>query len=203
MAKITSLFSKPSGKLASIVFASWKGIAYGRLYVIPANPNTALQQVTRNKFKLAVYMAKAILGSVLNPFWDPFIKENSGYARFIGDFIKTITTEYDFLLIKVASGTLESTAILTSVYAGGNVTITWSTACLSNGLATDKACCLVYDVAHHVAFFNGAAARSAGTQAVAVGTGRTASFLKAYLFFSDSLTAPTVVSDSDAAQVSL
>lgn len=40
------------GQLAkTAVYSSWKGIPYARRYVIPANPRTTKQQVTRNMFK--------------------------------------------------------------------------------------------------------------------------------------------------------
>jgi hypothetical protein len=54
MAKVTGpLFSlTASGKIAkSLVYMTWKGIADVRKYVIPANPNTALQIVQRSKFE--------------------------------------------------------------------------------------------------------------------------------------------------------
>ena len=38
----------------TLVFATWKGIKYVRAYVIPANPNTAAQQVIREYFSTAV-----------------------------------------------------------------------------------------------------------------------------------------------------
>lgn len=50
MSKLTGpcLSLSASGKLAkSIVYAAWKGIAYARQYVTPANPNTAGQQTQR------------------------------------------------------------------------------------------------------------------------------------------------------------
>jgi hypothetical protein len=40
------------GQLAkTAVYSSWKGIPYARRYVIPANPRTTKQMVTRNMFK--------------------------------------------------------------------------------------------------------------------------------------------------------
>lgn len=41
-----------AGSLAkTVVYASWKGIPYARRYVIPANPRTTKQMVTRNLFR--------------------------------------------------------------------------------------------------------------------------------------------------------
>lgn len=197
MAKCAGLFGVPHGKLAQLVFATWKGIGYARLYVIPSNPNTTAQQTTRTKFTIAVAMAKAALGSVLHVFWDPFIKDNSGYATFIGKAMTLWHTAIDYSVIKMSEGTLESTPITGCTYAGSTVTFTWSPTCLGNGLATDKACCVVYDTPNKMCFFNGSAIRSAGTVGVSVGAGRNPALMQAYLFFADSSTAPTVKSDSD------
>lgn len=54
--KVTNIFgdvySGAAGKAG--VFAKWKGRQYRRKYVIPANPNTTMQQGVRNSFKAAV-----------------------------------------------------------------------------------------------------------------------------------------------------
>lgn len=46
-----------SGQIAKTqVYSSWKGRPYARRYVIPANPNTSAQQLTRNTFKFLVHL---------------------------------------------------------------------------------------------------------------------------------------------------
>jgi hypothetical protein len=55
MAKTTApiLSFGAGGQLARTqVYASWKGIPYARRYVIPSNPRTTRQMVTRNIFRL-------------------------------------------------------------------------------------------------------------------------------------------------------
>lgn len=43
-----------SGKIADTqVYASWRGVPYARRYVVPANPKSPGQQLTRNTFKWA------------------------------------------------------------------------------------------------------------------------------------------------------
>lgn len=55
MVKVTNVFgdsySGAAGKAG--VFAHWKGRQYRRKYVIPANPNTTMQQIVRNSFRAA------------------------------------------------------------------------------------------------------------------------------------------------------
>jgi hypothetical protein len=82
-----------SGKIADTqVYSTWKGRSYVRRYVIPANPNTAGQQLTRNTFRflnrLWQYMPAGAVGA-----WDiyadnsrftarnGFMKQNNGPLR--------------------------------------------------------------------------------------------------------------------------
>jgi len=44
-------FGAGGGLAKTVVYSSWKGVPYARRYVIPANPRTTKQQVTRNVFK--------------------------------------------------------------------------------------------------------------------------------------------------------
>lgn len=203
MAKIAAgALSHPSGKFGSLVGATWKGIPYIREYVIPANPNTAAQHTQRNWFTVVVRIAKALLGSVLQPFWDPFIKKNSGYAAFIGRALTDMSDMIDLAGIKIADGSLESTVITGATYAGSNVTITWDETVLGNGALTDMAGAFVYDAINGVGFFNGTATRDDETVNVTVGAGRAAGNLHAWLFFADDGTSPTKVSISDYSTVS-
>lgn len=195
--------SHPSGKFGSLVGATWKGIKYIRAYVIPANPRTTAQIIQRAWFTAVVRMSKALLGSVLQPFWDPFIKRNSGYAAFIGRALTDMSSIADWQSVKIADGSLEGAIITGAAYAGSNVTITWDETVLSNGALTDMTGAFVYDVIHGVGFFNGTATRDDETVNVTVGTGRSATNLKAYLFFADDATNPEKVSISDYEQVSV
>lgn len=58
-----------SGQIAKTqVYASWKGISYARRYVIPANPNTAEQQLTRSAFSFVQAVWKYAAGDVVDAF---------------------------------------------------------------------------------------------------------------------------------------
>lgn len=88
MAKTTAplLSFDAAGQIGnSLVFGSWKGRSYARRYVIPANPNTAEQQLTRGTFSwlnnVMKYMpAGAIAG------WNAYANTNRFTAR--NGFIK-------------------------------------------------------------------------------------------------------------------
>lgn len=203
MGKIPAgILGRVSGKVGDVVGASWKGIAYIRQYVIPANPNTAAQQAERTLFGDLVWMAKATLGPVLQIFWDPFLRANSGWAHFIGLNRKLYLTQDDYSTIQLASGTLEGQVITTAVYTGADVAVVWDPQTFGNGDAADKACCFIYDKVNKVGFFNGTVNRSVGSAIITVGSDRTVGDLNAWLFFSDHETAPTKISYSDYNQVS-
>lgn len=82
MSKVTAplLSLGASGTIGkSVVFGSWRGVPYARQHVVPANPNTAGQQSTRNtftgmdlQFKLSLDLAQAPwkLGSKGKPLTD-------------------------------------------------------------------------------------------------------------------------------------
>lgn len=198
MAKIPSgILGAISGKVGAIVGASWKGIAYIREYVIPANPNTVAQKAERDLFRDIVSLAKAALGPVLQVFRDPFLRQQSAWADFIGKARKTYLVEGTYDNVLLSEGTREGSAIIAAIYAGSNVTMTWSEAILGNGELTDIAAVFIYDHVNKVGFFDGSNTRDDEGGVIAVGEGRAAANLQVWLFFSDHLTAPTVVSYSD------
>ena len=71
------------GRLAGMVGASWKGIAYIRKMVIPANPNTAGQQGTRTVFAWLVDKGRRINSTILKTFLLPTPKKMSAFNAFI------------------------------------------------------------------------------------------------------------------------
>lgn len=74
MAKTTGplLSFGASGSIAkTAVFSKWKGIPYVRQHVIPSNPNTAPQQLTRNVFAFMSNMWKGAPTLLRTP-WDRF-----------------------------------------------------------------------------------------------------------------------------------
>lgn len=70
MAKLKGpLFSlSASGSIAdTLTFGTWKGINFVREHVVPANPNTALQQTQRGYMTACVAAIHAALGLAANP----------------------------------------------------------------------------------------------------------------------------------------
>jgi len=71
MARLTAplLSLGASGTIGkALVFASWKGIDYARVHVIPANPKSAAQQEIRGVFSTLTEMWKRMPIAARNPF---------------------------------------------------------------------------------------------------------------------------------------
>jgi hypothetical protein len=113
MAKTTAplLSFGGSGQIAKTqVYSSWKGIQYARRYVIPANPNTANQQITRNVFKFTSALIKLATPG-LSEVWTAFAKG------------KPLTSRNAFMSanIKALRGQSESTDMVFSNGANGGL----------------------------------------------------------------------------------
>ena len=91
------------GKTA--VFSKWKGRPYVRQYVIPGNPQTAGQTLTRNTFAFANSVWK-IGGSLLRAPWDRFAVGQvlTGRNAFMGRAVSVLRSETDLLLMVFSPG---------------------------------------------------------------------------------------------------
>lgn len=65
---------------STVVFADWKGRSYARQYVIPSNPDTAEQQLTRNTFRWLQSVYKVAPALVTAP-WELYAKGKVLTAR--------------------------------------------------------------------------------------------------------------------------
>lgn len=95
MSKVTAplLSFGASGQIAkSMVFGSWKGISYTRRYVVPANPQSTEQTLTRNTFSFLNDVFKVAPASFRDPWTryavgkpltdrNAFLKFNNGLLR--------------------------------------------------------------------------------------------------------------------------
>jgi hypothetical protein len=191
-----------SGKVGPVVGASWKGIQYMRSYVIPANPNSAGQQTQRTSFAVMVALARDVLSTLINTYWDPFVSGMSGFNRFIQVNIGTLDVS-DKLTItsKMALGTLEGVPSITGTYntGTGETIITWDQTVYGNGALTDSVGVVTYDQANDdLTVFTPVTTRDDETISVTARTGLTATAVFAYLFFYRGTGETFVVSDSVA-----
>ena len=99
MAKVTAplLSFGGNGQMAkTLVYSSWKGIPYTRRYVIPANPQTPAQQLTRKTFALLREMWKLAPALVVAP-WNAFAtgRPFTGMNKFVGENVRVLRGEQD------------------------------------------------------------------------------------------------------------
>jgi len=69
--KFSPLITSASGHVQDTVFSRWKGRPYIRSLVVPANPNTAAQQIQRNRMAAAVACWQAV-SVALAAAWDAY-----------------------------------------------------------------------------------------------------------------------------------
>lgn len=81
----------------TIVFSTWKGIKYGKQYVVPANPNTADQQTQRGILTAVVafwHNATTPINALLKAAMDRearyFYNTMSGFNKFVKNWIDTV-----------------------------------------------------------------------------------------------------------------
>lgn len=137
-----------SGKVGPVVGGKWKDVDYMRSYVIPANPNTLAQQTQRTRFAVVVENAKALLTGLLQPYWDYYFSNMSGFNAFVSRAVKLDIGETQILAGTPASvGTLEPVYSAACVYTtgSGNCAFTWDDSIFGNGQNTDKMLLLVYN----------------------------------------------------------
>lgn len=163
MSKVTAplLSFDAAGQIAdTLVYASWKGRPYARKYVVPSNPNSAGQQLTRNTFsylsRLWQYMPSGAKGA-----WDlyannsrftavnGFMKQNVGVLRSQTDLQSMIMSPAANGGIVAAglaltAGSLQITADLTapSLPSGWTIDNAWAMAISDEDPQTSA----VYDV---------------------------------------------------------
>lgn len=81
----------------SVVFGKWRGIGYARQRVVPANPQTAEQQLTRTLFAQLREMWK-IAPAIQQEPWNAFARGRpfTGFNKYVGENIRVLRPEPDF-----------------------------------------------------------------------------------------------------------
>lgn len=81
----------------SVVFANWRGVPYARQHVVPANPRTTAQTLTRNVFQYADDQYKRML-TLAQAVWEAVAKGKAFTARnaFIKNYVRNLRAESDF-----------------------------------------------------------------------------------------------------------
>lgn len=189
-----------SGKVGPVVGGKWKDIDYMRSYVVPSNPDTPAQQAVRLKFANLVVNARSLLSSLLQPFWDMFYSNMSGFNAWISQnySLADATGVIDETAI-MAKGTLEPVPTVTATYdtSNGQIAVTYGSGISGNGDTDDFAQIVVYDKTDKRFFFTfNDVIRGDGSNVVTSTTGLTATNVFVWVFCSRGTGSELIVSDS-------
>jgi len=208
MARLRSgILGNVRGKVSGVVGSQWKDKNYVREYVLPANPNTAAQQVQRDKMKDIVAFCKTLVGPVFNAYTDKFQKSMSGFNFFIKQSIAEFDGSPTYANLKLTEGKLFPVDKTDCVYITGTpvLNIDWVGALGNNGAVTDKVFAAVHDTSTGFWYFPAAeVARSVQLIAVVVPAGLTNTNLECYVWaIKYSGTLVSMISDSVHQQATL
>lgn len=190
-----------SGKVGPVVGGTWKGIAYMKSYVIPANPQTVAQTAHRTKFKNFVASVKSILPTIVNNYWEMMDSGMSGFNSFVKrNFQSVSSTGILSGTTKITQGDLESSTIAGCVYTqnNGELEVSWNGVPSGNGLASDEVIivCFHADTNELLALSDGDAIRSEESYVLNVPSGLTVGKVRAYVSFRQGADLTLKVSDS-------
>jgi hypothetical protein len=154
-----------SGRIGNVVGSSWKGIAVLKsLPLSVANPRTVGQVAQRDKLKGIVALSRQILGSIIQPLWNPFAQRQSGYNAFVSQNIDTFTgdlfTEFaDFFSQRGALTNVASPAV-TATKDDNTIQVTWTdNDGVADALGSDDVNILIYNETQDVWYSDPAAAK--------------------------------------------
>lgn len=193
-----------SGKVSGVVGSKWKDIKYLRAYAVPANPDTPDQQIQRSRMRSIVAIARQLIGTLIQPFWNPFYSSMSGFNAFVKYNIMHLadTTYYLTTDNQMSRGNLLGVENLAATYdtSTGEVEATWTdNSNGSTGLLSDYDFLVIVNkdgtVYKSVAPGDTRADANTGANLPA---GLTASDLIVYLFFFRGTGSSVEVSNSSA-----
>ena len=140
-----------SGKVGTVVGASWKGIDYIRS--LPAsvrNPRTPGQVNQRNKFATVIKFLSKINPVIQVGFKDYTAKQTATNAAMSYNMLNAVTGDagvyqLDFPKVMVSRGTLYNPSTADVMVSDGDVTAAWNVDIAGNGAMDDMSNVLVYN----------------------------------------------------------
>ena len=137
------IFSKPRGKTGGLVFGAARTRTgkkvTARQLVPPSNPNTAAQQIQRNKFSAAQDIVRGIGTSIYQGDFNRAISQLPGYQSMMSIYINSLNDALVVTAIPdINLGTLHlPDSVSLAAGAAGEIVITYSTENGSNGTSAD------------------------------------------------------------------
>lgn len=139
------LHGRPAGNVAGVIYGGARGrrgkLVTARELVIPANPNTAAQQVQRNKFSDCLDIVRAYGPTMYQDDWNRSIGQLPGFQSLMSILLDNMDASGDLTAPAVTPlGDLhvpDTITFLTGVAAGA-VTMVWSQETGNNGTTGDE-----------------------------------------------------------------
>ena len=177
-----------SGKVGSLVYSSWKGTKYVKVYVPPSNPNTEGQQAVRSTFGTLAHIGKSIYQTILKSYTFPKPQKVTAYNVFIhinkGMFEHG---SFDHTKLKFLDGPLQNIGIKNASYdpSRRELKTNWDNSVIAPAKDTDKAIVVAIQNGRVLAYE--ITERSASNSMIEMGgTDLEAGKLYVYLAFSQS-----------------
>lgn len=180
-----------SGKVGTVVGASWKGIDYIRsLPANVSNPRTEGQVTQRTKFTVALTFLRPII-SYLNVGFKPYANRQSAYNAAMSYNVNNAVTgtfpdfAIDYPNVLVSRGSLLGAEDASATAAAGSITFAWTNnSGVNDAKETDMAMPLAFNISKGQAVFktNGAE-RSTETDVLTIPASWTGDDVELYLGF--------------------
>ena len=184
-----------SGKVGTVIGASWKGIDYMRsIATSVSNPRTPAQVEHRAKFATIVNFLKPLTAFVRFGFKSQAIKMSGYNAAMAANFKNAITGIYpafaiDYTKVLVSQGNLPGAMNPTTVSAiAGTVRFTWeNNSWETDASADDQAVLVVYNPIKQAAVsVVGVITRAVGAQSVTLPNSFTGDEVQCYIAFTNA-----------------
>ncbi len=124
----SALLSDARGKIGDVVFSGWKGRAYVRRRVIPANPNSAAQQAIRGAMTLCVASWQSFSANEKNSWIDyAASRAISTFNAFVQSNVSQERTD-DWRILNPANSSINSieTFTVSTGATDGNIECYWT-----------------------------------------------------------------------------
>ncbi len=121
------LIGEMSGAAGPVVFSKWKGVAYVRQKVTPANPNTVAQQTQRGYFSQVVSWWHNIT-TTLQDYCEELIEGEplSGFNAFQSRNVKDLVQTVDPRICPLATDIAAIETFVATTGAPGEISLTWT-----------------------------------------------------------------------------
>jgi phytoene dehydrogenase-like protein len=169
MAEFHFLKGTFKGRLGEVVFSSWRGTDYAKVYTPPGNPKTEAQEEHRGAWGTLGHIAKAIYDVILKPYTLPKPKKWTAFNEFMKINMEIIGSgAFSPGDLVIFNGPLPVSPLTAFTYdaAAKKLRTAWATTMSGTMRPTDKAICVLLQNEKVVAY--GITTRDKGMLEIAI-----------------------------------